>query len=1342
MTILKEKIVIGIPLKNGIKTLRRTLQSILEQKDVKRDLYILIVDDCSCDDWKNNVSDLLNNKCIIIIRIKLGKTYLVRNFIHDYSRNRIDNVSFIGRLDADDRLSDDFVISRIESIIDRENPDIIFLGNKLSQQGLVIDRINYANKNLLNSDFLIWKLHQMCHGIPEGELPSCNTFIKPTVLIDYPPVESAEDHWFTVELLLNTNKYNIYIDDNVIYSIYSLNGNQTSINKSNSNYLNSRRELFQYAEKRLSTENIDTKRLIKAEQLLKNCIHKNCSFLGMGNEGIVFHDSEFVYKLFFPVNPRETNKNRLKYLRLNSSDFGKSKHLFAIEEINLIDNIPILKYKYAKSEPLTYINEKELYSFLSDCWCNKWIFQNIKKENFIRSNEILKFIDLELSEYSDNLFLNMCVRAFIMLKFFDQNNSYLSKLYRSSINQLDLPELDGIQEFVNNVFAYIIYKESYSIINEYNHFKNENKDTDSNIVPFSKIKNLENLFFNKLRKGYFLNSIEISKIKLNCKNYFEPEFVKLHYTRIKTPFKSVSLIIKTCPQDSLTIYQNVKHIVKQLCSPDKFIEKIVSIDTRRTDFLRQFTDKGDFGKMIGAIEKLISENIIDKYITLDTEVSKSVNERWFNLSVESTHTDSKIPVTSHLFAFEQAKGDYILQMDSDVLICRKDYNHSFLKDMIGEMEKNEKVVSVGFNICQGNGIGFKPYFGFENGGFVPEVRMGLFHKERLLKLRPFPNELSDNNSLKISWHRALLEKQKQTGFISIRGGDSRSFFIHPQNYRKSEPDIWLTILDRVESIVIPECQQNEFDLAGSYYDWTIPTRNEELVIVCTLRDVDYSRFLRMWFSVLSQTFTSWGMIIIDDASTNGLPLLIDNLLSKWKDKVTFVKNRVRRGSLYNHYKAIHYFINNPESIVMTVDGDDAIIGNCVFQKVIDKYRYSAADAVIGRMYRTDKIQAYYRYPANFVNPREKGGNVWQHLRTFKKYLFDSLNIFDLKSGNTDNSESEPFSVKRGLSKTWFEYCSDYAMMVPIIEMSTNPIFLDEFNYLHERSTPNTKKIQELKEKTIAQILNKKKKSKDDVFKTRRAFIPNTKSIEIDITYECNLKCFGCNRSCSQAPTTERMSFVQIRDFVEQSISAQKEWNLINILGGEPTLHPNFFDIIEYIHSQYIVKNYPKTVLQIVSNGFTEKTRSLLDKAKRFEKVIIDYASFKTNPKIDYFTQFNLAPIDDELFKDSDFSKGCWVTSYCGIGLNAKGYYACGVAGSIDRVIGLKKGINALKDITDAKLKTQLNEFCRFCGNYSDYNKNHGGFIPRCEKTPFKKDSRSLFWISVYQDYICKASQGL
>jgi glycosyltransferase involved in cell wall biosynthesis len=1307
----REKIVLAMPMHNSLSTIRRAVLSVVNQKNVRRKLMLVIGNDSSIDNWQEQISDLISDNIITIEIEDGGKSYKVRNEINSYILSNLKNVAYISRLDADDELANDFVISQLEQIIDTQKPDVILAGNCQRKDSEIVGT-NRPTNDLLNNNYLMERLRKMSLGDFKAELPSCNTFVKPEYLIDYPPQESAEDHWFLAELLLKTDKYKIYIAKDFILSIYSISGNLTNSNRAENKYLSSRKELFRHIKSKV--------RVNQASNILQTYKQSNYRYLGEGQEGVVYTDEQRVYKVLDSVS-----ENKLLLLKANLTLLKNAGHLYEIESIVRFQNTNIMIYPYENSEPITVLCENDFVGFLAEMWQRKLIAKNIKPENFVRVSGVIKLIDYELELYTDNLFLNMCVRSFIWVKYFRQDKSFINRLSRSAINNFDLPELTGVQEFVNKVFSAIIYKESTLAIQKFDYqTSNQNGIVE---LPFNQLQNLELLFFSSLSKGLYLNRLEIKDIKLDNNNYFAPEFVHLHFHEIKPFRKTVSLIIKTCPQDYETIYINVKHIVKQLSSPNIFLEKIIAIDTKEKKYTREFTDKGTLETLMQQVKRLIEEQVVDHYITLPAEEVVNVNKRWFDIAINETHSAKGAPTAPQLYAFEQATGEYILQMDSDVLIARKDLSHSFLEDMVSEMEKNQKVVSVGFNVCQS--VDYKPYFGFESGGFVPEVRMGLFHKERFLLLRPLPNSLTQSGKLQKSWHRAMEQKQKETGLCSIRGGDSRSFFVHPQNYRKTNADVWTTILDRVASGYIPECQKNEFDCAGSYYDWTSPKRNEELVIVCLVRNVAYERFLKMFCSVVSQTFTDWGMIIIDDASDNGLPIFIDNIIRGYSNKITFIKNQIRQGGMANTYKAIHYFASNPETVIMTIDGDDAIIGKTTFEKIIKKYRNDNADVVIGGMYQTYRLQAYYRYPANFVNPRNNGGNVWQHIRTFKKYLFDSLDISDLKITNTNQS-----AITKALSNQWLPGCADFAMMVPIIELSKNPMQLDGFCYYHEREVTNPER-KTIKEQCVADILNKKSKNASCVFKGRKSFLPNLNKIEIDITYDCNLKCIACNRSCAQAPSKERLEFSDIQNFVAESIESGKKWELINILGGEPTLHPDFEKIVKYISEKYIVLHSPNTVLQVVSNGLTAETRNILNRIKSVKNLFIDYNSFKTDNKIEYFSPFNDAPIDDENFKNADYTKACWVTSYCGIGLNKFGYYGCASAAGIDRIINKDRGgIKHLKVIDMEKLHEQFLKFCPLCGNFKDYDVNYGNFIPRCEKAPLKENIVSKSWIELYNLY--------
>ena len=1045
--------------------------------------------------------------------------------------------------------------------------------------------------------------------------------------------------------------------------------------------------------------------------------------LGQGGEGVVFATEDKIYKVYDQLEDKDYWRIRRSLGRAESV-----RSIYPIESFEPVGSVYIMVYPYEPSTPAVDITTEEWQEILAEMWVAGLIAFDVKPSNFIRTSQGVRLIDYNLYFHTDNHFLNMCVRAFVYDKHRDKDDEYLRKLARSAINQFDLPELEGVQEFVNGVYLRAIYLSSQKGIQMLEQALPLSTEFS---VPFASLGNLELRFFQELRRGRYIENARVQELSLGSQGYLTPKGVVLGYHSVKPFRETVSLVVKTCAQDYESIYANVCHIVRQLSSPHLFCEYVLAIDTRTKDFLRQFTQEASWDKLLEEVDRLIKHGVVDRYIILPEDEVASVNERWFGISSTCTHSYLQAPVTSQLYLFEQAQGKYVLQMDSDVLIGRDDLKHDYLEDMVRELEEHPAVVSVGFNIYQERGVKFKPYFGYEDGGFAPEVRMGLFDKERMLSMRPFYNKVLDKG-WEYTWFRTMHLKQKELNMSSIRGGDRRTFYVHPQNYRKSASDVWLTILDRVEQGYIPECQYGGFDCLGSYYDWCIPKREEPYVFVCTVRNVAYDRFLRMFASLISQRDERWGMVLIDDASDNGLSLFIEYITRPFRDKLTIVRNRVRGGGLYNHYKAIHYFVKNPDAVIITVDGDDALLGDKVLSMIANRYEEHFADVVIGRIYQNYRLQPHYRYPANFVNPRTTGGNVWQHTRSFRKYLFDSLDLRDLKRVPSEGNLSKLVTKSQ-----WLENSADFAFMVPIVEMSRKPNQLEQFTYYYDRDiAAYTPEVRQSKEDNVAYILNRPAKAPSDVHIGRRVFIPNMNKVEIDITYVCNLGCEACNRSCPQAPTTEQLDVHDIERFVQESIEIGKQWEFINILGGEPTLHPELKAMISCIVDQYIRPYSPQTQIQIVSNGYTEYSRALLDELQDvYPELWVDRSSFKTSKKVEYFSPFNDAPFDDPKFATAEYHKGCWVTSYCGIGLNRYGYYACSVCGGIDRVLGGERSaIRKLADVTCEKLQAQLEDFCKLCGNFKDYDCNQGLFIPRVEKAPLNQSKLSRSWRKIYDDY--------
>jgi glycosyltransferase involved in cell wall biosynthesis len=243
---MKEQIILTMPLKNAEDTVGKSILSFLNQRNTKREIILLIANDDTKDSSINIIQSFLPSPKICLLNTNLGKVYLVRNYLNQFIRENYPNCILIGRLDADDLLYDDNVIADIERKFDETPFDVLMCGNHQQSKGQILEWVNKANIGFLNNQFLLNQLYEMSIGNPKAELPSCNTFIKPSVRIEYPEKESGEDHWFTVLLLLQKERLNIQIAHDLIYGIYSLDGFLSQENRKKEMHQKSRKELFQF----------------------------------------------------------------------------------------------------------------------------------------------------------------------------------------------------------------------------------------------------------------------------------------------------------------------------------------------------------------------------------------------------------------------------------------------------------------------------------------------------------------------------------------------------------------------------------------------------------------------------------------------------------------------------------------------------------------------------------------------------------------------------------------------------------------------------------------------------------------------------------------------------------------------------------------------------------------------------------------------------------------------------------------------------------------------------------------------------------------------------------------
>ena len=510
---------------------------------------------------------------------------------------------------------------------------------------------------------------------------------------------------------------------------------------------------------------------------------------------------------------------------------------------------------------------------------------------------------------------------------------------------------------------------------------------------------------------------------------------------------AVSLMIKACAMEAETLTPQVRHLITQLESPRPFAEVVLVLDTRRVGFLRQHA-AGDLDRLHAEALMLQKHGWVDRVLHAPESGPESLrlNRLWLGQDRNDTHAANGAPLSATFMGFESIRTRWVLQVDVDVIIGRKDTSHDYLADMLKVMVQDEKAVTVAFNIAHTQNQSYTAQG--STGPWRVEVRNSLLDLQRLQALLPLCD--SEETALP-AWHRAMDQRIRTSGARSLRGGDHRTFFVHPANEHKQTSSIeYWRMVNRIAHGDLLTRQFDRVDLVTAPKDWLAPTRFEPFVFVIAGRNVPSSRFLRCLKSVLKQHRSDWGAVVIDDDSSSSLSLHLEALCAEHAEKISFLRNPVRQGLLGNTVEAIRHYVGNPDSVIITLDADDCLIGTDVLDVLAEQYG-DGADLTVGSMCRTDKLA---EYPVIFQNARSsRGGNVWQHLRTFRKRLFDKLHDEQLR-----------------IDGSYVDLASDWALMLPLVELARNPRWIRTPLYLHEPGDVRNESYRSEREQVIATLV--------------------------------------------------------------------------------------------------------------------------------------------------------------------------------------------------------------------------------------------------------------------------------
>lgn len=227
------------------------------------------------------------------------------------------------------------------------------------------------------------------------------------------------------------------------------------------------------------------------------------------------------------------------------------------------------------------------------------------------------------------------------------------------------------------------------------------------------------------------------------------------------------------------------------------------------------------------------------------------------------------------------------------------------------------------------------------------------------------------------------------------------------------------------------------------------------------------------------------------------------------------------------------------------------------------------------------------------------------------------------------------------------------------------------------------------------------------------------TIELHLTYRCNLSCLYCNRGCSiRQDHTPDMTIDQVEWVLT---TAPKPITKIVLIGGEPTLHPCIVPIaIRCRAVTFFVagQTFPACV-QVYSNAFTGKSRAILKQLEAWGVVVFSGTYKDTSIEHGMQSMF-ISPADLGIKRTTPCSWSAGAGG-CGYSVDACGISPCACGGAIDGI--LKLGVRTW-NWHEAAHRDRLLQLCRHCGS----NLNFKDDTVRRLQT-FRGQKMSSTWIS-------------
>lgn len=301
-----------------------------------------------------------------------------------------------------------------------------------------------------------------------------------------------------------------------------------------------------------------------------------------------------------------------------------------------------------------------------------------------------------------------------------------------------------------------------------------------------------------------------------------------------------SLSILVARTDIPFMMHTIPHLVRMCNFP--FIEKLLVVDAGElSGEYRKRPGIGSLEQLRHCCDKLLADGVMDRAVDIDfsTAYRDRIYRKHFNQKVHETHNYRGAPVLGYIACIEEAKGDYVLYFDSDMLLYQQP-GYSWIEAGIQLMEKHNDILDVlplaGPRPAEGIGKAYQKTAIEQCPGFYKMNRFTsrrfLIHRRRFEQFLPLtvkwlparnkPRWLPPQIAVALSkltgrgglerWENLMSNRLAESPFARADLDTSAAWTIHPRKHGADFVDALPQIIKKVEAGWYPAEQSGEYDL--------------------------------------------------------------------------------------------------------------------------------------------------------------------------------------------------------------------------------------------------------------------------------------------------------------------------------------------------------------------------------------------------------------------------------------------------------------------------------------------------------------------------------------------------